>query len=262
LSITDAVHANTPPELTSLPIATPNPALLGTTIEFAVVAADSDGDSLVYTWDFGDGTLALGATAVHKYAAEGVYEVKASVSDGLSSDSATIHVSVVSSLADDNDPASGGASSSRTPNKFRVRKASLRFNLRAADKDSISLSGDLPIMPGTSIDGQIAHFTIADVSRVMQLNARGRGSDKTNSFKLSGKIKNSFVARTPVRFSISMKTQSLAAEFENYIFQDEKGAFMIEAPVLISIGNADWQVDVVRFTYNPATGSTRTIPRR
>jgi acetyl esterase/lipase len=44
-------------------------------------SADSDGAIVSYSWDFGDGNTAIGATANHTYAAAGVYTVTLTVAD-------------------------------------------------------------------------------------------------------------------------------------------------------------------------------------
>jgi len=50
----------------------------------AGVSADLDGDTLTYTWDFGDGTTGTGRKPSHSYAQPGEYKVTVSVSDGHS----------------------------------------------------------------------------------------------------------------------------------------------------------------------------------
>ncbi|RPI00306.1 MAG: PKD domain-containing protein, partial [Calditrichaeota bacterium] len=48
----------------------------------AIKSSDADGDGLVYTWDFGDGTRAEGARLFHTFSKPGVYLVKLVVDDG------------------------------------------------------------------------------------------------------------------------------------------------------------------------------------
>jgi PKD repeat protein len=47
---------------------------------------DSDGDSLNYAWDFGDGEKGVGKTVSHKYTKGGVYQAKLTVDDGTKTD--------------------------------------------------------------------------------------------------------------------------------------------------------------------------------
>ena len=61
---------------------TPDAAIVGFT-QIAVVAAgqDPDGDALTYSWDFGDGGHATGATASHVYNMSGTFTVSVTASD-------------------------------------------------------------------------------------------------------------------------------------------------------------------------------------
>ena len=59
---------------------------------------DKDGDSLVYTWDFGDGRTAKGKNVSHRYAKGGTYKATLNIDDGramgCSSSSSTVVVDV------------------------------------------------------------------------------------------------------------------------------------------------------------------------
>jgi PKD repeat protein len=56
---------------------------LGLPITFdATASSDPDGDTLQYSWDFGDGSTALGDVVDHAYTAAGPFEVSLSVIDG------------------------------------------------------------------------------------------------------------------------------------------------------------------------------------
>jgi Ca2+-binding RTX toxin-like protein len=46
------------------------------------VGSDVDGDSLVYTWDFGDGTIVTGQSAAHSYRDNGTFTVTVTADDG------------------------------------------------------------------------------------------------------------------------------------------------------------------------------------
>ncbi len=67
-------------------------------VEFdASASTDPNGDSLIYTWDFGDGTTGGGAIVSHTFPA-GVYDVVVTVSDGFLTDTATETISVAGRL--------------------------------------------------------------------------------------------------------------------------------------------------------------------
>jgi PKD repeat protein len=51
-------------------------------VSFSNQSADSDGDTLSYSWDFGDGSTSNEKDPVHTYAGTGAYRVQLTVSDG------------------------------------------------------------------------------------------------------------------------------------------------------------------------------------
>jgi hypothetical protein len=93
---TTPTPANSAPVITNITI---NPAFaiqqLGT-FAMSATATDANNDTLTYTWDFGDGSSANGATQNKSYTTGGSKNVKLSVTDGKvstpTSDSRTIDV--------------------------------------------------------------------------------------------------------------------------------------------------------------------------
>lgn len=57
-------------------------------------SSDADGDTLHYTWDFGDGGASTEADPVHTYTADGVYQAVLTVSDGDKSAQSTVEIQV------------------------------------------------------------------------------------------------------------------------------------------------------------------------
>jgi len=76
-------NSNKPPTAGSVN-ASPDVGLASvTSISFSAQgASDPDGDSLTYTWDFGDGATGSGQSASHTYDSAGDYRVTVTVSDG------------------------------------------------------------------------------------------------------------------------------------------------------------------------------------
>jgi PKD domain len=89
-------QANRAPVVTSMTVSAGFAVAQLTTVSYAASATDADGDSLTYTWDFGDGTSATGAEVVHTYRnVFGLRSTRLTVSDargGSASD--TRHVTV------------------------------------------------------------------------------------------------------------------------------------------------------------------------
>jgi hypothetical protein len=78
-----AGKGNQPPAASILRIEPGGTALVAATeITFTASATDPDGDSLTYTWDFGDGASASGQSARHVYARDGSFDVVLTVRDG------------------------------------------------------------------------------------------------------------------------------------------------------------------------------------
>ena len=69
-------------------------ALVGETVHFTATTS-SPATNVVYTWEFGDGATASGATASKSYTALGTYTVMAKASNGASGQSVTTQVTVV-----------------------------------------------------------------------------------------------------------------------------------------------------------------------
>jgi hypothetical protein len=67
----------------------------GEQVEFDVIATDADGDSLAYSWIFGDGSTSNEEKPVHPYVNEGIYTAKVTVSDnkgGMDSYSVVVNI--------------------------------------------------------------------------------------------------------------------------------------------------------------------------
>jgi PKD repeat protein len=63
-------------------------------IAFSANAGDADGDTLAFSWEFGDGSLGAGRTASHAYTTDGTYDVVLRVSDGYATTTATTTATV------------------------------------------------------------------------------------------------------------------------------------------------------------------------
>jgi chitodextrinase len=73
---------NVVPAITSPASASPSSQIVGQSIMFSAAASDSDGDTLTYSWNFGDSTTASGASKLHSYGTAGTYTATVTISDG------------------------------------------------------------------------------------------------------------------------------------------------------------------------------------
>jgi PKD repeat protein len=68
----------------------------GTSLNFTAAASDPDGDTLTYSWDFGDGSTSTQQNPSHAFSNPGAYKVTVTVSDGKGGTaSSSVTVSVV-----------------------------------------------------------------------------------------------------------------------------------------------------------------------
>ena len=245
---------NAGPQLVSLPTITPNPAVVGQSVQFSAAASDANGDALAFTWEFGDGTNGTGASVSHTYAAPGLYNASVTVTDGIASVSAGISVGV------NPQPASGGITGPQ-PIPFAVQKAMLKMNLKSTRKDSLTLSGVLPVQ-NFSPANKTVQAVIGSLNRAFQLDAHAKGGDASNSLRLSGKLKNGVFAGSSVKFMLTLKKQTLSTSFGKFVFPGVKNNSILNIPVVISTTGNDWEVDYVKFDYNPLTGSATQIGGR
>ena len=69
-------------------VANPTSGQAPLTVQFSGTSSiDPDGDTLTYTWNFGDGSMGSGATPSHTYTAPGQYTATLTVTDAFGNDS-------------------------------------------------------------------------------------------------------------------------------------------------------------------------------
>jgi hypothetical protein len=134
-------------------------------VKLTALAVDADKrDKLSYEWHLGDGTmLRTGARTVKRYGSPGAYEVFAIVSDGRGGvvNTPTQQVFVVASGVP----------------YFDVTRVRVVVNFAKTNRETISISGQLPVPDGTSLDGLPFDLAFGPITRSLTLDARGRASD-------------------------------------------------------------------------------------
>ncbi|MCX7804787.1 MAG: Ig-like domain-containing protein [Planctomycetota bacterium] len=168
VSITVAA-VNDPPVIQSGPAAAPNPVRYGETVAFSVTASDADGDTLSYSWDFGDGTASTQEDPAHIYAAPGTYAVTITVSDGkggTATGSVTVEVTA--------DPLTlGGLKISREFTEKRRLK--------------IQAKGQIQVPAGISPNGTTVELDIAGVVVSGAMDGKGKIALENLKFSLKPK---------------------------------------------------------------------------
>ncbi|HLX60894.1 MAG TPA: LamG-like jellyroll fold domain-containing protein [Planctomycetota bacterium] len=203
---------NRAPTIVSLPAASSNPAAVHSPITFGVTAEDADGDSLYYTWDWGDGTSAAGSTAAKSFDTPGVYRVTVTVSDGVAMDSASLDVVVA--------PA---------PGVFTVDRLSFSFSFVKPNKDSLSISGKVTLPAGFTPMSKSVRLLIGSLDYNGTLTSKGTTEDK--AFNLKGQLS---VSR-PAMYSFVLKNQALFAKLTELGFRQTTNAAKVDVPLIVVI---------------------------
>lgn len=183
--------------LTSGPSATLSIAGTGETIAFSAVAAGGTG-TLVYTWDFGDGSSDTGPSVTHAYVAAGNFTATVTVTD-TANGSATGSVPITSTA------------SAVTP--LTISRASIKLNFSKSGTDSILFTGTIPIPAGFTPGGSSVQIAAGSVSASLILTAQGVAILDSNGLAIGLQTVNgATVAAATARYTALMKNGTFAAK--------------------------------------------------
>jgi len=202
---------NHAPAIVSPPTVSANPAVVGMALTFTAQATDADGDALDYAWDFGDGTVADGASVSKIFAVPGVYVVTVTASDGQASATQSVDLVVNAQASQDT---------------FAVTKVKLGFSFVKSANDNLSLSGQIPLPPGFFPAGKVVRILIGGFDTSLTLSEKGTSGDK--SFSLRSK-KGSSTAN----FSFAVKNRNLFVPLQSLGFSKTASNPSLIFPVIV-----------------------------
>jgi PKD repeat protein len=231
-----AVSSNGNISLVSPISVTPSATAPGIINTFSAVATDSNSLPLTYTWNFGDGTSAKGATVTHVYTAPGAYTVTLTVTDTAGGTLATsIVYSVLSpavgTFADsDGDgvpdelevflgtsPFDANSTPVSQIRSFTINSLNVHLQFAKKHRDTVSISGSFPAPGLTVVTNQTMTFDIGGILRQYVLDTRGRAQISSNAnFAESLKV-STFVkfGTKNVRFALKLR-----GDFQNTLAVD------------------------------------------
>ncbi|HEY3321885.1 MAG TPA: PKD domain-containing protein [Planctomycetota bacterium] len=229
------LFANQAPSITLAPHATPNPAQAGQPVTLTVAASDPDGDTLTYTWTFGDGTPdALGATVTHVYEATGVYEALIRVQDGNGNQDSNFVGLIVNSQP--------------TALEMMATKLTGKIGLKQTGKDTMTFAGKILDLPasgnpiGRPISVQFGSLSATVPLKgasgtanavLRQQNATGPGMSATIKFKIAKNFNGGDVS-----FSLTFKRATLITTLIEYGYNPfDPGPQSLLVPFLMTIGS-------------------------
>jgi hypothetical protein len=182
-------------------------------VAFATTAADADGDSLTYSWNFGDGSPTSSVqNPSHTFSTAGTYTVILTVSDGkggiataaLTVTAATGGAGVPAQTDSDGDGFSDQLETAlgSNPNNaadqpagmaaitqtmtLPVSKMTIKLN-EAPDSDGFSVSGSVLIGEGLTLAGQKVIVNVGRIAKSFTLDEKGGTPKGNDSFKLKVK---------------------------------------------------------------------------
>jgi hypothetical protein len=251
---TASVDVSAPIVINSGPAADPAPGVVGSPVTFSINVNPSDA-SIV--WDFGDGTMASGASATHTFTSAGNFDIVATITDSLGkTKSASLTLQVVALAAggetdtdgdgfsDEVETAAGtsptnsadtpfGGQSAGTALPLTLTKLSISLNFSKPGNDSLQLAGSLPVGAGFTMNGQKVILDVGGVARSFTLSSKGQSAPKgVDSFKIGVKSKKGVVAAQQSKFAAKFSKGNFASKFVDEGLVNGTAA---AAPVSISV---------------------------
>src|SRR4051794_26435056 len=185
-SVCGAAAANQAPSVTTgrTPTGTVAP---GTAVAFTATGADADGDTLTYSWNFGDGTaVSTLQNPSHTYATAGTYSAVVTVSDGKGGTATSTQSVTVQPGVPTNRPPTI-TSATATPSSG-IPPLAAAFTVVAADPDSDALTYAWDFGDGTAVSTQqnpTHTYTTAGSYTAVVTVADGKGGTVTRSFPIA-----------------------------------------------------------------------------
>lgn len=164
-----------PLNLSSGPVATPNPATAGVVV---ALTCGSNLDGVTWNWNFGDGTADTSGSASvsHAFSPAGVYMVTVTGFYGATAQTA-FGVTTVTVLPQ------GGGGTPPIPQALTIATKSLRARNPSSQKDVVTLAGLLiPPANTVTLSGPLT-INVGSVQQTFTLNALGLGKNRASTFR-------------------------------------------------------------------------------
>ena len=251
--------ANAPPVLFVPPTSVSNTGTVGQPVAFSVAATDPGGNQLSYTWNFGDGSSAVGANVSHVFGAFGIYTVTVTVSDGTNAVASTLNF-VVNAVDTTGSNVAGADWDVAALNAFKILKGAMKFNFASSTKDTLMYSGTIPVLKAFIPAGKTVTVAIGVLKKTFTLNARGQGSTGASKFQMQGKMKKGVFKATPAKFALKIRGEPLLGTFSQFGFANVNTIKTGEphgVPVIIMIDQTGYE-NMAATLYKAKAGKSGT----
>ena len=211
--------------------AVPSDAVVGQPVVFTAPAIEAE--SIMFSWNFGDGTTADGASATHSFTAEGTYTAVVTITDpngGTSSSSVTVNVSA-------NKP-------------IKVKKLQVALNFKNANSDSIAVSGSFAVEKSFNPTGKQVFIDLGGVTKTFVLNSKGVSAKGMDSFKL----KRTKKLPTEAQFQLRLKGGSFGGQLADEGLTNADSKNQVKSIGLsITLGDTKYST-AIKANYSGAKG--------
>jgi hypothetical protein len=161
--------------------AVPNPATTDDIVTFSTAATNINGDTLTYSWDFGDGSAGSGQTVTHQYGTANSYLVIVTVANvSGASISAPLLMKVSQGAAVIPPP---------TPLPWTVTRTNIRLGFKKAGRDTIQVQGTVNLPAAYDPTQKAVTVSVGAVNASFTMDKHGNGKTGTNHFRLIEKLK-------------------------------------------------------------------------
>lgn len=219
--------ANAAPALISGPTATPQATIVGQSVTFSASASGARGQAVSYSWNFGDGNNAIGASVSHAYPVAENYTVTLTVTDlnGAVTTASLVEIIFVDANGDglpDLDPLGDNSNfvnafqtiKGLTPTPLNLKTLTIGLNFAKPGKDNLSLTGTLPVPVGFNAAGQNVIVIVGGIGREFVLSSKGKAiAMPSGAFQLTfnARAKAPQFGRLSIKLTKSMLQNIVAA---------------------------------------------------
>ena len=218
-------------QFSSGPLATPQPAGVGQTIQFSAATNLQS----TFAWQFGDGSgdASGNSTTSHAYAAAGTYIAAVTASSPPQSITGNLTITVNAPLvgvgndsdgdgfSDAYEVAAGTNPNDASSVPFSTANVTAtpvvgatfgaKLNFKKAHSDSVSISGIIPIPAGLTVAGAQLGVTIGSFIKIFPLDVHARGKSGGDSAAVAIKSVKGKVPLQNSKFTIKLSREDLAA---------------------------------------------------
>jgi len=139
---------------------------------------------------------------------------------------------------------------------FRITKVSVKLNFTAGSKDTLQLSGTIPVAKFFKPASKKVTVLIGSFRKDFTLNAKGQGTAGASKLQIKGKMKKGVFKATPAKFTLTVKGEPLLAALQEFGFANTttaKAGEQLEMSVIIMVDTLGYEASQ-NVLYKATTG--------